>query len=87
MLNHREISSRSDRLRACLARCRSGRTDAAGWGNRKDRRGLPIKPAPDRTHRLPSLPPIPIPDLRPLGCRVINATSLFHVHTPSLINN
>jgi len=33
----------------------------------------------------PALPAIP--DLRPLGCRVINATSLFHIHTPSLIKD
>ena len=38
---------------------------------------------PDRTHRLTSLPAIP--DLGSLGGRVINATSLFHVHTPSLL--
>jgi hypothetical protein len=37
----------------------------------------------DRTHRLAGLPAIP--DLRSLGSRVINATSLFHAHTPSLL--
>src|SRR5712672_1801624 len=59
------------------------RTDAPGRRDyREDRRGLPVKPASDRTHRLASLPAIP--DLGPLGRRVINATSLFHVHTPSL---
>lgn len=53
------------------------RTNSPRWrDHREDRRGLPVKPAPDRTHRLPSLPAIP--DLGPLRGRVINATSLFH---------
>jgi len=42
-------------------------------------------PAPDRTHRLAGLPAIP--DLGALGGRVINATSLFHTHTPSLLKD
>jgi hypothetical protein len=41
--------------------------------------------APDRTHWLAGLPAIP--DLGPLSGRVINATSLFHVHTPSLLKD
>jgi hypothetical protein len=45
----------------------------------------PVKPAPDRTHWLAGLPAIP--DLGPLSGRVINATSLFHVHTPSLLQD
>jgi len=44
---------------------------------------FPVKSASDRTHRLAGLPAIP--DLGSLGCRVINATSLFHIHTPSLL--
>ena len=41
--------------------------------------------APDRTHWLAGLPAIP--DLGPLSGRVINATSLLHVHTPSLLKD
>ena len=40
---------------------------------------------PIRTHRLAGLPAIP--DLGSLGRRVVNATSLFHVHTPSLLKD
>src|ERR1700694_3895257 len=62
------------------------RTDAAGRrDHREDRRGLPVKSASDRTHRLAGLPAIP--DLGPLGRRVINATSLLYVHTPSLLED
>ena len=50
--------------------------------HRNDRRGLPVKSTSDRTYRLAGPPAIP--DLRPLSRRVINATSLFHAHTPSL---
>src|SRR5260370_5856096 len=84
MLSHREISSRSERLSVCLDRRRSGGR-IPPVGEITEKTGLPVKSTPDRTHPLPSLPAIP--DLRPLGCRVINATSMFHVHTPSLIKD
>src|SRR4051812_19884566 len=60
------------------------RTDAAGRrDHREDRRGFAVKSASDRTHRLARLPAIP--DLGPLGRRIVNARSLLHVHTPSLL--
>src|SRR2546429_608009 len=84
MLSHREISSRSERLSACLARCRSGgRMPPVGEITEKTDEDSRSKPASDRTHRLACLPAIP--DLGSLGGRVINATSLFHVYTPSLL--
>ena len=46
---------------------------------------LPVKSASDRTHRLAGLPAIP--DLGSLSRRVVNATSLFHGHTPSWLKD
>src|SRR3981189_2812122 len=86
MLSHREKNLSFRKTERLLGTASIRRTNSARWrDHREDRRGLPVKSTPDRTHRLPSLPAIP--DLRPLGCRVINATSLFHVHTPSLIKD
>ena len=87
MLSHREISSRSERLSACLARCLSaGRMPPVGEITEKIDEEFPGQTGVRiGTHRLAGLPAIP--DLRPLSGRVINATSLFHVHTPSLLKH
>jgi hypothetical protein len=52
------------------------RRSASTVGSRCMAPGLPVKPPPDRTHRLPALPTIP--DLSPLSGRVVNATTVFH---------
>jgi hypothetical protein len=83
MLSHREISSRSGRLSACLARCRSGGrmppvgeiTEKTDEDSRSNRRPIELIGSPA------------IPDLGSLGRRVVNATSLFHIHTPSLLKD
>jgi hypothetical protein len=67
-----------------LAKTERPRSPAAdGWSNaagRRDhgehRRRLSIEPPADRTHRLASLPTIP--NLSPLGRRIVDATPLFH---------
>src|SRR5258707_13343146 len=60
MLSHREISSRSERLRACLARCRSGGrmppvgeiTEKTDEDSRSNRRPIELidSPACQRSH-------------------------------------
>lgn len=55
----------------------SRRTDPARRREHpEDQRRLPLKPATDRAHRLPALPSIP--NLRPLGGRVIYPPTLLH---------
>src|SRR3981189_1464895 len=76
MLSHREISSRSERLSVCLERRRSGgRIPPVGEMTEKTEED-------SRSNRRPialiGSEPTAIPDLRLLGRRVINATSLLH---------
>src|SRR5580658_1892460 len=80
LLSHRDISSRSERLSACLARHLPGGrmppvgeiTEKTEEDSRSNRRPIELIGSPARQRSQ-------ISDLRPLGCRVINATSLFHV--------
>jgi hypothetical protein len=83
MLSLREISSRSERLSACLARCLSaGRIPPVGDITEKIDEDSRSNRRPIELIGLPA-----IPDLGSLGRRVVNATSLFHVHTPSLLKD
>ena len=82
MLSHER--SRSGRLSACLARCRSGGrmppvgeiTEKTDEDSRSNRRPIELIGSPRSDPRSGSL-----------GRRVVNAPSLFHVHTPSLLKD
>ena len=84
MLSHREISSRSERPSACLARCRSAgrmppvgeiteKTDEDSRSNRVQSNSSARRPASD-------------PKISDRWAAEY-ASSLFHLHTPSLLKD
>src|SRR3979490_2930634 len=77
MLSHREISSRSERLRACLARClAAGRMPPVGEITEKTDED-------SRSNRRP-IEPIDSPSPTADSGRVVDATSLLHDPHPLL---